>query len=421
MCETSITKETIDESSIYAVGGAVRDLLLGLPAGDYDWVVVGVTPEQMVANGYMPVGGDFPVFLHPHTREEYALARTERKSGRGYQGFTFYTGTDVSLKQDLLRRDLTVNAMALRKEGQRYLDQQASELGQENLRQLLLSGDLDVILTAGDKPFLTDPFDGLKDLRQKVFRHVSDAFIEDPVRILRLARFLGRFEDFSVAPETLSYCQEMVNNGEVDHLVAERVWQELSRALMQSKPVRTFEFLVQVGALERVLPGFSWVKEASGVLSLAATKEMSLAFRYGLVFYRVEDIKSFSQALRAPHVCQEAAQLIAQWVQAMSTKPLERADNVEEVLDTILATDAIRKPERFEELLQSYALLLEVSGKTTGQQITAEIQQWRILFGAVKAVDAGAIAKSCGTNTKQIKEAIYEARLIALEKALKTL
>lgn len=396
----------------------MRDLLLGLPAGDYDWVVVGATPEQMVENGYQPVGGDFPVFLHPRTHEEYALARTERKSGRGYQGFTFYTGADVSLEQDLLRRDLTVNAMALSKEGQRYLQQQRWELGAAQLNRLLQSGALDQQLTAGDPPYLSDPFDGLKDLRQKLFRHVSEAFIEDPVRILRLARFLARFADFTVAPETLNYCRDMVTNGEVDHLVAERVWQELSRALMQSAPHRTFEFLEEIGALERVLPGFIWDREAAELLHLIPTKKLSLAFSYGLLFYRVADIKGFSQRLRAPQACQEAALLIAQWMQAMHRQALATSISSTHMLNTILATDPLRKPERFEELLQSYAVLLALQAKPA-EQIDAELAQWRRLLASIQAVDAGAIAKACAAQGTAIKEAVYEARLHALEQALK--
>lgn len=407
----------LDPTAIYAVGGAVRDRLLGLPAGDYDWVVVGATPEQMVANGYLPVGGDFPVFLHPSTHEEYALARTERKSGRGYQGFTFYTGSDVSLEQDLLRRDLTVNAMALSQAGQRYLAQLSDELGEAQLNTLLQSGALDQRLSAGSPPFLSDPFGGLQDLRQKVFRHVSEAFIEDPVRILRLARFLARFEDFRVAPETLSYCQTMVDNGEVDHLVAERVWQELSRALMQPAPYRTFRFLAEIAALERVLPGFVWDREAAELLHLVANSELSLAFSYGLIFYRVADIRAFSQRLRAPHACQEAAQLIAQWVQAMQQYPLNATTPPEQLLQAILATDPLRKPERFEELLQSYALLLRFKGLSV-EQIEAELSQWRVLLAAVQGVDAGAIAKACTAQGRSIKEAIYSARLRALEQAL---
>ncbi|NLA50830.1 MAG: hypothetical protein GX860_01665 [Alcaligenaceae bacterium] len=417
MNKSSLSTHHLDGAVIYAVGGAVRDQLLGLPAGDYDWVVVGATPEQMIANGYMPVGGDFPVFLHPQTREEYALARTERKSGRGYQGFTFYTGADVTLVQDLSRRDLTVNAMALRQEGQAFLDNKAAEIGSEVLRQQLMTGSLDSVLTEGEEPLLADPFNGLEDLRQKVFRHVSDAFVEDPVRILRLARFLARFEGFTVASETLLYCREMVSNGEVDHLVAERVWQELAKALMQVKPARSFEFLLEVGALERVLVGFVWTDEAAEAITLAAQKGLPQYFRYALVFYQVEDIKAFSQALRAPLVCQDAAVLMARWEQAMGTMGGKPGHDPEASLNAMLACDAIRKPQRFIELLQAYAVLLTVRGLDE-QQIESDIKLWQDLFEAVSTVDVGAIARSCGAETSKIKETVYAARLDSLKSAL---
>jgi tRNA nucleotidyltransferase (CCA-adding enzyme) len=203
----------------YMVGGAVRDALLGLPVNDRDWVVVGATPHEMIVAGYLPVGKDFPVFLHPQTREEYALARTERKTARGYHGFAFHAEPDVTLEQDLARRDLTVNAMAQDEQGR-----------------------------------LIDPFGGQVDLKKRVLRHVTDAFREDPVRILRVARFAARFADFSLAPETLALMRDMVRAGEVDALVAERVWQELSRGLMEGKPSRMFEVLRECGALERLLP-----------------------------------------------------------------------------------------------------------------------------------------------------------------------
>ena len=415
--DMSLSAHCPEGAVIYAVGGAVRDQLLGLPAGDYDWVVVGATPEQMVAKGYVPVGGDFPVFLHPQTKEEYALARTERKSGRGYQGFTFYTGVDVSLEQDLLRRDLTVNAMALRQEGQLFLKKKGQELGEEALRQQLMSGALDRVLTEGEEPFLADPFNGLEDLRQKIFRHVSEAFIEDPVRILRLARFLARFEDFSVATDTLSYCQKMVTNGEVDHLVAERVWQELSKALMQTKPARSIEFLLEVGALQRVLPGFIWDAEAATAIALAVQKGLPLPLRYALLVYRVDEVKAFSQALRVPLVCRDAAVLLAQWECAMGEIGSEPAHHPEAALNAILATDAIRKPQRFAELLQAYAVLLAVRA-LDATQIVCHIQRWQQLFEAVVAVDAGAIAKSCGADTGKIKETVYQARLHALNSVL---
>ena len=204
----------------YIVGGAVRDRLLGRPVNDRDWVVVGSTPQAMVEAGYLPVGRDFPVFLHPQTREEYALARTERKSAPGYHGFTFHAAPEVTLEQDLARRDLTINAIAQ--------DPETAEL--------------------------IDPFDGQGDLHRKLFRHVSEAFAEDPVRLLRCARFAARFHDFELADETLSLLRQMVANGEVDALVPERVWQELSTGLMEAEPARMVELLRQTGALIRLLP-----------------------------------------------------------------------------------------------------------------------------------------------------------------------
>ena len=211
---------------IYMVGGAVRDKLLGRPVNDHDWVVVGATPEQMVAQGYLPVGRDFPVFLHPQTREEYALARTERKTAPGYHGFAFHTDPGVTLEEDLARRDLTINAMAV---AQAEADDPA-------------------------RAALIDPYGGRSDLENRVLRHVTSAFAEDPVRILRLARFAARFPDFTVAPDTQALMAHMVGHGEVDHLVPERVWQELSRGLMEQRPSRMFEVLRSCGALARLLP-----------------------------------------------------------------------------------------------------------------------------------------------------------------------
>lgn len=206
---------------VYLVGGAVRDRLLGLAEGDRDYVVVGATPERMRAAGYKPVGKDFPVFLHPRTGEEYALARTERKTAPGYQGFVFHADPSVTLEQDLQRRDFTINAIAMDEDGA-----------------------------------LIDPFDGSGDIEARVLRHVSPAFAEDPVRILRGARFLARFAPlgFAVAPQTLALMREMVANGEVDHLVPERVWQELRRALEQERPSACLGLLRECGALARLLP-----------------------------------------------------------------------------------------------------------------------------------------------------------------------
>ncbi len=214
---------------VFVVGGAVRDALMGLPVNDRDWVVVGSTPEAMTAEGFMPVGKDFPVFLHPQTREEYALARTERKTARGYKGFAVQASPDVSLEEDLARRDLTVNAMALP-------EALAHAAPSEWTGQIV------------------DPYGGQPDLQNKVLRHVTEAFAEDPVRILRVARFAARFADFSVADETTALMRQMVEDGEVDHLVPERVWQELAKGMMSERPSRMFEVLRACGALRVLLP-----------------------------------------------------------------------------------------------------------------------------------------------------------------------
>ena len=217
------------------VGGAVRDALLGLPIQDRDWVVVGGTPEELVARGFLPVGKDFPVFLHPTTKEEYALARTERKTARGYHGFAVHAAPDVTLEQDLARRDLTINSIA----ACAYINWATGQF------------DTEFSLNPAD---LIDPFGGQQDLQAKVLRHVTDAFREDPVRILRVARFAARFTDFTVAPSTMQLMNDMVAHGEADALVAERVWQELSRGLMEAKPSRLFDVLRDCGALKRLLP-----------------------------------------------------------------------------------------------------------------------------------------------------------------------
>lgn len=221
---------------IYLVGGAVRDALMGLPVTDRDWVVVGATPDELIAQGFVPVGKDFPVFLHPRTHEEYALARLERKTAPGYHGFAVHAAPDVTLEEDLARRDLTINSIAV------------------DADYIRARGLFDIKSSETVPAALVDPFNGRQDIADKIFRHVSAAFCEDPVRILRLARLAARFPDFSVAPETLQLMLEMVHSGEVDHLVAERVWQELSRGLMEATPSRMFEVLRDCGALARILP-----------------------------------------------------------------------------------------------------------------------------------------------------------------------
>ena len=337
----------------YVVGGAVRDELLGLPVKDRDHVVVGATPDEMVKLGFKPVGKDFPVFLHPATHEEYALARTERKSGRGYKGFTVYAAPDVTLEDDLRRRDLTINAMARAEDGS-----------------------------------LIDPFQGKRDLEQRVLRHVSEAFAEDPVRILRVARFAARF-GFSVAPETMQLMKDMVASGETDYLVPERVWQEFAKGLMEDRPERMFEVLEACGLRERLLPELeTQPEELPG----------SLASRFALLCWALaeDEVETLCRRLRVPNDPRELGLLASR-----SRAALENARRPEELLELLKKTDAFRRPERFAELLE-VARLQHVD--------TGRIERAR---AAAAAIDAGAIAQRGG----DIARALDAARLAAIAAA----
>lgn len=365
--------------TVYRVGGAVRDALLGLPAGDQDWVVVGATPEQMVQRGFIPVGGDFPVFLHPHTHEEYALARTERKSGRGYHGFTFYTGTDVTLEQDLMRRDLTVNAMAMTDEGQ-----------------------------------LVDPLNGQADLTARVFRHIGQAFAEDPVRILRLARFLARFTTFTVATETLALCQAMVQSGEVDALVPERVWQEISKGLLAEQPSRLFAFLQACGASRVIMP--EWVATDRVMTCLdqlhavkTSTSHFSvipdLAAHFAVGVLDSPERELLCQRLRVPRDVRDMAKLLAHVVHSitdLTQHPIEHHAQMR--LALIEYCDAFRKPARFIMLIELAAWLTQAS-----------THPWRVALEHAQAVDAGAIARQMGRDSERIRQAVRAARLKAIQ------
>lgn len=404
----------------FRVGGAVRDALLGLPVNDTDWVVVGATPEEMIEAGYLPVGKDFPVFLHPETREEHALARTERKTGRGYHGFAFHAAPDVTLEQDLARRDLTINAIA----------------------------------QAGDGA-LIDPYGGQQDLRRKVLRHVTDAFREDPVRILRVARFAARFHEFEVAPETLELMRAMVADGEADHLVPERVWQELARGLMEDHPSRMFEVLRACGALARILPEVErlWgVPQRADyhpevdtgvhnmmVLDMAARLQAPLPVRFACLTHDLgkgttppdilpkhigHEIRSakllqtLCNRLRVPNECRELADVVArehgnvhrsgEYGPGATVRLLERCD-------------AFRKPQRFEQVL--LACECDARGRL-GLEERPYPQRDRLLaaLSAARAVDTRAVAaraQELGMSGDAIGERIHEARTIAV-KALQT-
>jgi tRNA nucleotidyltransferase (CCA-adding enzyme) len=336
----------------YIVGGAVRDELLGRQVKDRDWVVVGATPEEMVAKGFKPVGKDFPVFLHPETHEEYALARTERKSGRGYKGFTVHAAPDVTLEDDLRRRDLTINAIAKDENGK-----------------------------------LIDPFRGQEDLRQGVLRHVSAAFSEDPVRILRIARFAARFS-FTVAKDTLALMRKMVRSGETDYLVAERVWQEFAKGLMEEHPERMFHVLESAGL--KLVP--------KPKVPLAG----SLPVRFALLAWPLPEteVEALCKRLRAPNEVRDLAILASGY-----REQLRNAKKPDELLDLLKRTDAFRRPERF-------AQLLEVARSAAPKANFARLEKAR---AAAAAVDGGAIAaKDAG---KDIARRIDAARLEAIKSA----
>lgn len=416
---------------IYLVGGAIRDALLGRPGSDHDWVVVGATPEQMVARGFLPVGRDFPVFLHPETREEYALARTERKSAPGYRGFVVHAAPEVTLEQDLARRDLTINAIALPE------------------ARINTSDRLDL-----DPADLVDPFHGQRDLQQKLLRHVTDAFREDPVRILRVARFAARFADFHVVPETMALMREMVEAGEVDALVPERVWQELSRGLMEDKPSRMFELLRECGALAVLLPEVDrlWgVPQPEAhhpevdtgvhlmmVLDMAAHLHAPLAVRFACLVHDLGKgttsadvlprhigheqrsaklLRAVCDRWRVPVDIRELADVVAR-----EHGNIHRSGelNAAAIVRLLERCDAFRKPERFDEAL--LACECDARGRLGLEDIPYP-QRTRLLAAltAAQSVATEPIAREAqqaGAAGPKIGEAIARARVAAVAAAL---
>jgi tRNA nucleotidyltransferase (CCA-adding enzyme) len=391
----------------------VRDQLLQLPVADRDYVVVGATPEAMLAAGYTPVGKDFPVFLHPQTHAEYALARTERKTAPGYKGFVFHADADVTLEQDLIRRDLTINAMA-----------------------------------QADDGVIVDPFGGQRDLQAKIFRHVSDAFAEDPVRILRVARFAARFTEFSVAPETNVLMRRMVAAGEVDALVPERVWQELARGLMEAAPSRMFAVLRDCGALQRILPELDCLwgvpqppkhhpeidtgVHIMMVIDYAAQQNFDLPVRvaallhdlgkgatppsewprhHGHEGFSVKLVNAVCERLKIPNDCRDLAVMTAR-DHGNVAKALElRAATVVTLLERC---DGFRKPQRFADMLR--AVECDQRGRTGFE--TAAFPQGEYLSGALRAaisVNAGEVAGRYSSEPAKIPEAIRAARVAAVQ------
>jgi tRNA nucleotidyltransferase (CCA-adding enzyme) len=366
---------------VYQVGGSVRDALLNLPVSDRDYVVVGATPESMVAAGYKPVGRDFPVFLHPETHEEYALARTERKTAPGYQGFVFHTDSDVTLEDDLARRDFTINAMARAEDGT-----------------------------------LTDPYDGQADLQAGVLRHVSPAFAEDPVRILRCARFAARF-GFTVAPETMALMRRMSENGEVDALVAERVWQELSRGLMEADPVRMFAVLDACGALPRVLPECGpWRVDTDSMRALAAAAKLGLTLpvRFAAFAGTLKGARliAMCERLRAPAECRDLAVL---YVRNAAMLAGAGALDAAGLADLLRRADGLRQPGRFHTLVAVAHVYAEGARGDHGYR--AVVKRLTLALETARGIDAGAIARG-QPNAAAIAEAVHAARVAAIEAAL---
>lgn len=401
---------------VYAVGGAVRDRLLGLPVQDRDYVVVGATPEEMTALGFRPVGRDFPVFLHPVTQAEYALARTERKTARGYKGFRVYAAPEVTLEEDLRRRDLTINAMAEDADGR-----------------------------------VIDPYGGQADLEARVLRHVSPAFAEDPVRILRVARFAARFPEFRVADETLALMRQMVTAGEVDALTPERVWQELARGLMQPRPARMIETLRDCGALGRLIPEldrlFGVPQDPTShpeidtgahllrVIDWAAGEGETLAVRYAALLHDlgkgltpperwpdhtgheqagIELVRAVSARLRVPVECRELALTVARWHGL--AHQADRLD-AEGLLDLLQHCDALRRPQRLRDFLAACAA--DFHGRPGWETWTfPQAARLQAALAAARAVDAGAIAR--GLPPASVPAAIRAARIQAIAAALPT-
>jgi tRNA nucleotidyltransferase (CCA-adding enzyme) len=415
--------------NVFVVGGAVRDALMGHNVSDRDWVVVGSTPEAMAAQGYLPVGKDFPVFLHPHSREEYALARTERKTARGYKGFAVQAAPDVTLEDDLGRRDLTINALAV----------------PEALAHAPVSAWQD---------HLVDPYGGLRDLQARVLRHVTGAFAEDPVRILRLARFAARFADFSVADETMALMRQMVQDGEVSHLVPERVWQELARGLMTGKPSRMFEVLRECGALQVLLPELDRLwgipqrpeyhpeidtgVHVMMVLDQCARLQAPLAVRWAALMHdlgkgstpaeelprhighegrSVRLARQVAERLRIPGDCKALAEVVAR---EHGNIHRSEALNAAAVLRLLTRCDALRQPDRFALVLQ--ACEADARGRLGRQDCDyPQAQRLARALGAARKVitaDIAATAAGEGLPGPQIGARIEAARVLAIESSL---
>lgn len=354
----------------YLVGGAVRDQLLQHPYSEKDWVVVGATPEQMLALGFQAVGKDFPVFLHPQTKEEYALARTERKSGPGYTGFECHADPGVSLEEDLLRRDLTINAIAQDENGR-----------------------------------LIDPYHGREDLQAKCLRHVSPAFVEDPLRVLRVARFYARYAHlgFTVAAETVDLMRRIADSGELETLSAERVWKEFEKALGETSPTAFFEVMNQCHALQAIMPELCAVPEKNlAALQSSATADLPVTARFALLFFNLAETEAtrFCTRIKVPNAYRKLAMLVSR----LGNIICDGDNNDETLLAIIEQADAFRNPQRFALLLDCCRHLCP--GTTTPDLLQAAVE-------ACASVDAKSIAAQ-GLEGKAIARELHRQRLQAI-------
>jgi len=371
----------------YAVGGAIRDTLMGIPAHDIDYVVVGATVEEMVAQGFRPVGKDFPVFLHPATQAEYALARTERKTGAGYKGFVFHTDPSVTLEQDLERRDLTINAMA----------QELSENGE----------------WVGP---IIDPFNGQEDLAKKILRHVSDAFAEDPLRLLRVARFAARFPEFIVADETILAIQAIVRSGELAALSSERIWQELSRGLTATKPMRMFQVLLDAGAAKLLLPSglnaqLIDEQQRETLRKYLRITPPVLEERCAVVLMNLPatEIRAWSEAVKMPNEVRDFSEIFSELRLLLQQRGDSKSSALEN-LTWVNRADVWRKPER--------AMLVLNLAKQIGFEVTdliQALQKAQALELAQCIADLGAADRN---NGEKIRLVVEKARLAAIASAL---
>lgn len=421
---------------LYLVGGALRDFLLHRPVSDQDWVVVGATPQQMLDLGFLPVGKDFPVFLHPQTRQEYALARTERKTNLGYKGFAVYAHPDVTLEEDLARRDLTINAMAIA--------QQHLPLVAKNYHPI--------------QSFIVDPFNGQLDLQNKVLRHVGPAFVEDPVRILRLARFAARYDDFTVATSTMQLMQEMVQKGEVNALVAERVWQEFSKGLTEAKPSKMMQVLHDCGALKILIPQWNdlWQNRKQLDLALAIIDQAAMPYQHPTksllkpelsvnfccfclatlirvwqaassketiqptTTEQINQIKNIANKLKVPVDCKDLAIITAREFNSLLAV---RFLNTNDILDLLERLDAFRKPQRFQNVLTSVDVIFKQLfafnysttfdwGMNTLEQAFEICTQVDTLKVAEQAMASGLTGLQIGLEIKKVRQKSLFSKLI---------